>query len=304
MDGHSLNDSTTLYGPLVRPSSPNNHRTTTSPAPPSLIILCTWQGGATPRRIARYITGYQALYPTSAILLLRTELADMTYRTQRTLRARLTPARELITAHLQARRDPTLPVPTTPARPSSPAVLLLHFFSHGGATTALTLLASLPPPVLTAFQSALRLVVSDSCPGSGTFTESYRAGLASLGPSPSRIHTTALAATVAAVYAAHGLGWISSVPGLRSALLDPGVFGAAARRLYFASEGDQVFPAAEVALHAGEARSRGYGVGLVRFERAGHCALVVEDEGRYWGAVREGWAEGRKRVGSGTLARL
>lgn len=36
--------------------------------------LCTWLGGATPQRIQKYISGYRALYPTSAILLITTHI--------------------------------------------------------------------------------------------------------------------------------------------------------------------------------------------------------------------------------------
>lgn len=263
----------------------------TRAAPPALVILCTWQGGATTRRIAKYVSGYQQLYPTASILVIRTELADMVYRTLSTIRARLKPARDVVTG--------TLVQPIQGAGPSNnnknnnPSVLL-HMFSHGGCNIAIQLVASLPRETRALFDERLRLVVADCCPGDGTFEETYRAGLLSLPPEmPFRpLGRAGLYGTVSVVYALHRAGMMKSVPDLREDLNDPRVFSRRARRLYLLSDGDAMILAKDVALHARSAEKSGYKVSLVRFNHAVHCSLVLEDPAKYWGAIRDSWAEG------------
>lgn len=47
--------------------------------PPSLIVLCTWVG-ARPKHIAKYVAEYLGRYPAAALLVLESNLVDMTYR--------------------------------------------------------------------------------------------------------------------------------------------------------------------------------------------------------------------------------
>lgn len=284
IDGLSLDNNITLYEPKL--THQDEPQPTTQPPSPSLIIICTWLGAST-KAITKYLTGYHTLHPSAPILLLRTELADMAYRTQRTIHARLAPARDALTRH---------------AGPNT----LLHFFSYGGCSTAVHLLASLAPPARARLHRQLRLVVSDCCPGDASFTETYRAGLASLPPAtPLRaLCGAALWSAVAVVYALHGARVIDSVPGLRAALLDPRVLGHGARRLYLASDGDVVIAAGEVVGHVRLARAAGYRAGFVRFGTAPHCALVSEDPGKYWGAIRDNWVEERVREDAPLLAKL
>lgn len=61
-------------GENIHLSQPQKPNVTSSSA---LITLCTWLGGATPQRIQKYITGYQSLYPNSAILLITTRILEL-----------------------------------------------------------------------------------------------------------------------------------------------------------------------------------------------------------------------------------
>ena len=100
-------------------------KTSNSASEPRLIILCTWMA-AQPTHITKYITGYQTLFPSSKILLIRCEAPDVIYRSSVTLRRRTQPALEILRS-LCARE---------PSRPE----ILLHIFSNGGSHQATNLL--------------------------------------------------------------------------------------------------------------------------------------------------------------------
>ncbi|KAA8650168.1 hypothetical protein EYZ11_002113 [Aspergillus tanneri] len=108
----------------------------TATAGPTLITLCTWLGGATPQHIQKYVTGYRALYPNSAILLITTRILEISALPFSVLHTRLTPARDAI------RRIVTQPSIGKEDKESRGSVLL-HIFSHGGCNTAIQLAISL-----------------------------------------------------------------------------------------------------------------------------------------------------------------
>lgn len=51
--------------------------------------------------------------------------------------------------------------------------------------------------------------------------------------------------------------------------------------------------------HAEDARSRGYRVDEVPFERGGHCGLIMEDGDRYWITIQRAW-KGEEVTASGS----
>lgn len=270
------------HRPVEEGQRPHGHNDT-SHRPPALIVICTWQGGATTRRIAKYVFGYRKLYPTASILVLRTELADMVYRTFNVIHSRLKPARDILLGFLCQSQG---------AGGSSGGVLL-HMFSHGGCNIAIQLVASLPKDMRAQLHRRLQLVVADCCPGDGTFEETYRAGLLSLPPRmPFRlIGKVGLYGTVSAIYALNGAGVMKSVPDLRDELNDPENFGQRARRLYLISDRDNILSSQDMISHAQLAEESGYKISLVRFDQAVHCALVLEDPIKYWNAIHGSWAE-------------
>ena len=85
---HPSNPCILLYTPP--PQTPP----TESLESPKLIILTTWLGGSTSARIAVYCRGYQTIYPSTPILLIRTVLADITTKSFAVVQRQLEPARD------------------------------------------------------------------------------------------------------------------------------------------------------------------------------------------------------------------
>lgn len=268
-----------LHRPTPAPASPSPSDGA-APAPaPTLIVLCTWLGGASTPRVYKYVAGYRARYPHAYILLLRTVFADLALRSFATLRARLRPAHEAIAA--------ILPRTATGGRD-----VLLHVFSHGGCNTALQLMAD-PDDHGALIRARLGLIVFDSCPGDASFAHAYQAALISLPASRPLLRALGMplvGGAVATIHVLQSAGVMHSVRELRRELLNPAVFGSAPARLYLYSRGDAVVSATDVLSHAhGARRGLGCRVGTVGFESADHCALVLEDKEKYWRAVREAW---------------
>ncbi|KAL8337469.1 hypothetical protein RB598_006391 [Gaeumannomyces tritici] len=277
----TLADNILFYQPASAANSTSKVNLAPSDDAPALVVLCTWLGGDTHRRIARYVAGYQQLWPRVAVLVVRTVLADMSVRPFAALRARLAPARDAISRVLSDAAG-------------SGKGLLLHAFSNGGASVAVQLARSLgqsPPSIL---DGHLRLVVLDCCPGDGSFQQTYQAALRSLPPRmPLRaVGMAAVFGMVAVVTGLQAAGVMGFVQQIRRHLNDASVVPAGADRLYLFSRADSLVGAADVLQHAREA-TRGLAgkaeVGGVIFEKAEHCALPREDANRYWNAIKDAW---------------
>lgn len=262
--------------------------------PPSLIILCTWLGGATTPRVAKYVEGYRKAFPGATLVLIRTVLADISARSFAAVRSRLRPARDAIIKALQ----PPKPKPTTTRTTESSGThnpqALLHIFSHGGCNTAIQLAQSISEVAGTLLSDHLRQVVFDCCPGGTSFAKAFNAASLSLPPTSSALlgalGTAAVFAAVATITALQKAGFMSSVRDMRRELNEPALFGSAARRLYLFSRADRMVGPADVQSHAQLAREEvGCEVGLVLFREAPHCALVTEDATRYWRAIQGCW---------------
>ncbi|GLA34482.1 hypothetical protein AnigIFM63309_007031 [Aspergillus niger] len=255
---------------------------------PTLIILCTWFGGATPRRVAKYTSGYRQRYLRTPILLINTSFRDYAARSLHSIDANLTPAKNTITKILQSTPD---------------ARILLHVFSNGGCNTVTQLARAMKSPssasaIPADFKSALKLIIFDCCPGDSSFDRFYAAGAMALPTAqPGRaIGTAVLYSTSKVAYALQGIGAMRSIDNYRADLNDPAIFGDA-RRLYLYSRIDDMIPWREVEGHMIEASSRGFAVTGVSFEDGKHCGLVMGDERRYWDAVERAWEGGKTIVG-------
>ncbi|RAK95609.1 uncharacterized protein BO80DRAFT_429715 [Aspergillus ibericus CBS 121593] len=258
------------------------HEPTSTPSDthPALIILCTWFGGATPRRIAKYTTAYREHYPGAAIVLLNTCFRDYLARSFQTIDPNLTPARELITRVLHANRD---------------ASVLLHIFSNGGCNTVTQLARSMTTATGVDFRSAIKLMVFDCCPGDASFQRFYGAAAVALpATQPGRaIGTIILYPTLRVAHAVQSVGLMRSIDDYQADLNDPSLFGTEARRLYLYSLTDGMIPWEDVVGHMDEAREKGYSVLGVSFEDSRHCGLVMGNEMRYWNAIQRAW-DGRE----------
>ncbi|KAL4791334.1 hypothetical protein BDV19DRAFT_370631 [Aspergillus venezuelensis] len=253
----------------------------------ALIILCTWIGGATPRRVSKYTNGYKQGFPRASILLIPTSIPDITIRTFNAVQSRLSPAREVITRFLDYHFTPT----------SKPRPVLLHMFSNGGCNIGVQLVRSVmmhneADHLL--LLSALRLVVFDCCPGDSSFQRTFNAAVVSL-PSV-KGHPIVHAAGRSVLYPVIGtilglerVGLIQSLGWLRLDLNKAEVFGGSARRLYVYSTKDEIVRWEDVEEHLENGRSRGYCVVGVRFDTGQHCALVAADEEVYWRSIQQAW---------------
>ncbi|OJI80177.1 hypothetical protein ASPTUDRAFT_193602 [Aspergillus tubingensis CBS 134.48] len=248
---------------------------------PSLIILCTWYGGATPRRVAKYTSGYRQRYPRTSILLINTSFRDYVARSLHSIDGNLTPAKNTITKTLQSTPD---------------ARILLHVFSNGGCNTVTQLARAMKSEPVN-FKSALKLIIFDCCPGDSSFDRLYAAGAVALPTAqPGRaIGTAVLYSTAKVGYALQSIKAMRSIDDYRADLNDTEIFGEA-RRLYLYSRIDNMIPWKDVEGHMIEASRRGYRVTGVSFEDGKHCGLVMGDERRYWDAVERAWEGGKTIV--------
>jgi DNA repair protein RAD57 len=254
---------------------------------PSLIILCTWLGGASPRRINKYVAQYRSLFPTSSILLITTTLPDITIRPFSVLRARLKPAREAI-CHIFSQKAGN----TTERKNDA----LLHVFSHGGCNTAIQLALSMKansgPNAL--HHLPLRGVIFDCCPGQTDFRRSYNAAVLSLPQGVKLVQLVGrgvLYTTVGTITSIQNMGLMSSVNDLRLQLNDEGVLGRHVLRLYMCSQADTTVDWRDVLSHMETAREQGYQANGVMFRNSPHCALMLEDEKKYWTSIKQFWTE-------------
>ncbi|KAL5002571.1 hypothetical protein BDV10DRAFT_104284 [Aspergillus recurvatus] len=254
---------------------------------PALVVLCTWLGGATPRRVHKYVSRHHQLFPGSAILLITTGMIDITVRSFNAIRSRLKPAREAI-------RRILAPHAGDAAKTSNG--VLLHIFSHGGSNIALQLILSMQDPKHPSGIHRLPLqgIIFDSCPGDTTFKRNYQASVYSLPPAPLPIQLLSKALLFPAIGAITGLqilGITSSISKMQKQLNDSSVISARVPRLYLFSKADETIHWEEVQAHLDEARVQGYNVLSVVFYESPHCALIVEDEKRYWGAIHRFWEQ-------------
>lgn len=301
-DFHDLGNGISLY----RPSSqhgvdtcttgpPEEHHPASNqdkPEPPALIILCTWLGGASPKRIQRYTSGYHGLWPRATILLIRTTATEYACSGVRALRQKLGPARREIRRILAAGHHLSAPGARGTRRGAG---ILLHMFSTGGANIATQLVASMNA-VLTMVGRheplALRQVILDSCPGNLDVANTYRAAAHSI-PTAHPLRPLFCTLLYLVVVGLAGL----EAAGLRrhlgktiwDDLNDLEVFSPDAGRLYLISKADSIVDFRDVLSHRTQALEKGLRAEVVVFQRAGHCSLVLEDEASYWGAVQSSW---------------
>lgn len=293
-----------FYRPETPPSGCPTPETTQPPSipPPKLIVLATWMGARDPH-IAKYLLKYRELYPTSPILLLRSEQRH--FILPGALARDLAPALPCVRSIF-----PNLGVGPDPGqqqlgRKKEPQ-LLLHAWSNGGASSLVHLRealrlspeeqkegreeqtsssspsAHLPPYTL----------VLDSTPGTYRYWAGYRAFTTGLSG-------WALWLAAPVVHALCMLSWLRHVvlgrrrtgplARLRRALNDSHSRTAELRRTYVYGPGDALVGWRDVEAHAHDARRAGFVVRTETFQNSQHVAHARTDPDRYWRAVRETW---------------
>lgn len=247
---------------------------------PALIVLCTWLGGATAKRIQRYTRGYNALWPRARILLIRTTAAEYAFWSVKSLQQKLRPA------HCEIRKT---------LLNQNAARILLHVFSNGGANTATQLAASMNGILQSighAHPLPLRQIILDSCPGDLSIHKTYKAAAHSIPATfPLRfLGCATLYLLVAGIAGMETVGLRRPLgKSIRDGFNDHSMFPGHARRLYLTSRGDTIVDSGHVQTHRQQAAAAGLSTEELVFERAGHCSLVLEDQEAYWKAIASCW---------------
>ncbi|KAK3680882.1 hypothetical protein B0T22DRAFT_524260 [Podospora appendiculata] len=244
----ALSPTVSIYQPTTTTAT-----TTTTPAPPKLIILATWMG-ARDAHIAKYLLPYTALYPTSAILLLRSSLKDFL------LPGSNTSALAAAVPYIQT----IFPASSKPTSTTSTPELQIHVFSNGGSLTLHTLTTLLP----SSFPFPKHTLIFDSAPSQYSYARSLLAVSAPLSRTRTLLYAPLihlLCAYMMLVNLAAGDGFAQVAAAHNDTTRRA---GTEVGRVYVYSEEDALVDFADVERHAEEARGRGLGVELVKHHAA------------------------------------
>ncbi|KAK3493482.1 hypothetical protein B0T13DRAFT_438446 [Neurospora crassa] len=302
---------------LYRPSSSTTlsptttTTTTTTPGnrpPPKLILVCSWMGARDPH-IAKYITPYQALFPSTPILLIKSEMQHV-FQPKTSwpdMQVTVPVLREIFGSEMLQHGSDRFGSSTTALSSSSTPTndstekeeedqptLLIHLFSNGGSAQLLSL-----HHYLLQSESHLRLpphlTIFDSAPGQIAYFPTYRALSHVLLPPSSRAGSSSLWDTLRRMFISPLLHiWVSLLwtSNFLSRLLKlrflespleraareqndrtPGK-GRAERekgRMYFYSEEDELVGYRDVEAHMEEAMRKGTGgIRGEKFAGTGH----------------------------------
>ena len=284
--------------PSASSGSSGSSSASTSPAvkSPRLILLASWMDAREPH-IAKYTTRYQALYPESSIVLIRSFAYNFTTK-----------------AHLHPKAiEPAVPVIRSifseadaggggggEAESGGAPHMLVHVFSNGGSATLRLLYGMYAQSATTPGGSPARLLllpahvtIFDSAPGQWRWRRSVAAFMISL----ARAHWAVRLVARPVLHLVSALYWVVHV-----GLGRPGALGlswlahndraqnrAERRRTYIYSEEDQLIDHRDVEEHAAAAARNGYAARLEKFSGSQHVAHVRVDEQRYWAIVRDTW---------------
>ncbi|KAF4977894.1 hypothetical protein FZEAL_5642 [Fusarium zealandicum] len=235
---------------------------------PQLIIMLAWMD-AQDAHIAKYIAQHRMLFPASPLLLIRSTLKQYV---QPSLRRRLfTPVLPILQALAEDAGD----------EPS----FLLHVFSNGGVSSAVTLweiwtaaLGDAPIP--------RHALVMDSCPGYFHWKRNHHV-LAR----PLPFWASPLVWVVLAVAWAIYIPWgrVEPQEANASRLNAAERISGETRRAYLYGDADQSVGWEDVEAHGRQAMERGGLVRMERFEGGAHVAHIRVDGERYWRVVKETW---------------
>lgn len=301
---------------------------TTAPAP-RLILLATWMG-ALPPHMDKYIEPYRAQWPSSPILVVRSEAADWLVpwhkpdvsaaaSVVRSLFPELDAERAIddaasavsavssaSTSGASTTASSLVPSKSSTPAPATPS-LLIHIWSNGGSASLARLRQALAPATLPPFT-----LVLDSTPGQFTYSGTLTAFTLVTPPRLRLLLKPFLHGMVAWFWlltflrsrldlrrrrrlAAVGAKPVKGGPLalLAASHNDPRLRPAEVRRTYVYSKEDHLIPIKDVQEHAEEARERGFRVREEEFSGSAHVAHARLDPGRYWRVARETW-EGAK----------
>lgn len=176
---------------LYRPSTAFSPTTVTTGKrpPPKLILLCSWMGARDPH-IAKYITPYQALFPSTPILLIKSEMKHV-FKPKSAwpeMEGVVPVLREILGSDmLQQGSDSfgsvegggesstALTSSTCTTSNEQDPELLIHLFSNGGSAQLLSLHHYLQSQSSLRLRFPPHLTIFDSAPGQMSYSPTYLA---------------------------------------------------------------------------------------------------------------------------------
>ncbi|ORY10762.1 hypothetical protein BCR34DRAFT_341010 [Clohesyomyces aquaticus] len=241
-----------------------------------LVLFCAWNAAAS-KHIAKYITTYRKLFPTSRILMIRCNTPD-TLRSQASYAKLQTPALGVVREHVRNGGE-----------------VLVHSFSNGGANQLAHFVKLWKREEGT--RLPMRAQIMDSSPGLGPWMKAHAAITLSL---PRTLLWRIFGGV--AVHFFLLLVYLSNMIRreehrfvvLGRELNDPALFAVETPRVYLYSKADHMVGHDEVEEHADAAARAGFDIRKVRFEASPHVGHIREDEEKYWDAVMDAWKRGGK----------
>ncbi len=272
---------------FYRPTAPLPQTTASQTPVPKLIVLASWMGAREPH-IAKYLIQYQALFPSSPILLLRAEPRH--FLRPRGSAREFAPAvpvvRSIFPELLEGGATSNDDKQTAP--PKRPEILI-HAWSNGGASALLNLRRALGPTPVSLPPYTL---VLDSTPGMFRYRAAYLAFTTGLTGMAKWLVAPLMHLVCVWYWFMHelvGRGRTGPLEGLRTALNDGASRRSEVRRAYIYGERDRLVHWRDVEAHAAEAEARGFNVRTEKFDGGEHVAHVRVDPERYWRVAKQTW---------------
>jgi len=233
-----------------------------TPPPPHFIVLSLWPH-ATPSQIASYVEGYEDLYPTAKVLLLRSSWQAAS--------PDLDDVAHTLTGSLEEKT----------ATSSHP--VLLHLFGQTGALNACSLLRAYRARTATSLD--VRAIVSDTCPRLSA-SDLYSTLLIS----PTQFFTLLLSVLLTFATAAVSLFAYDNVTHrIRADLTNPGLLPANVRKCFVFPAQEMMFSWCEMSGRNGLHERKEWSVKRTGVDARGRWSGEKE---RYWLGVEGVWEGG------------
>ncbi|KLU92008.1 hypothetical protein MAPG_10955 [Magnaporthiopsis poae ATCC 64411] len=249
-----------------------------TPPAPKLIVVCTWLG-AQEKHIAKYILRYQAVYPTSQILLIRCEFAHLLNPdiAVREIQPAVSALREAVGEN------------TAAASSFKKPEMLVHVFSNGGSSMLCHLYDACKPASL-----PRHVKIFDSAPGQWSYRSCLMAISVGVSGKWKFLLTPFFHIVVIGYYVKHFVFTWNRACGdplarCAAAHNDPAVNATEVKRAYIYGDEDQLVASGAVEEHGADAKRKGFEVRMEKFVGGGHVAHARTDVDRYWRIVDDTW---------------
>ncbi|KAJ7623619.1 hypothetical protein FB45DRAFT_111334 [Roridomyces roridus] len=263
------------------PALANGKDSPTDSVDPQLILIFSWMDGQL-RHIMKYSQKYSALFPSAAQIIIQADKAACYTGSSNMNMRRIHPVVKLMVQNgLLSEHPPRM---------------LFHAFSGGGACQLLWLaraLRDITPPKKTSTG-----IIFDSVPGTFNCRTITRF---TIPPSPTLYQTLLGSFSVVRLWTLNEVyPWLYIRPGTVHQFIHDGMnhprmlewTDSVTPRLYLYSDADYLMQVASVRAHIAGVRKAGMmNVSAEEFRGSEHVQHAHKDPERYWGAVRQLWAD-------------